>query len=937
MSNRFPCFLLVLVAFCMGNVFAADPVLDRNGIKISLKGVDDLVFSYPKLQGDSEGELAKIYEKNISPDRKTAVIKYEGGTELHFTEKGGGLIEFSFKNIPTGLKSYRMEVLVPFAMNEGGRYSCGDSDPKAFPMEKPEKPFLYQGNARSFRFTAPNGENISLGGLADGTFIQLQDNREWGWAIYCLWFQSPYNPDHASVSLKFSSGKDGDFTVDKMVDKFGQDFVRKFPGKIGSIEELKNDTKNENKFYSKFQVPKNLDQYGGFEGTCEKFKLKKTGFFNVRKVKIENREQWFLVDPDGNMFFHRGICCFGPGDDYTYTQGREDIFEWLPPREGEFATAWNPDQWWNDKAVSFYLVNVIRKYEKPFERNDWAGRMIDRVRALGFTSGGAFSAIPDSFQKKKFPYVCSFGFYELGHDIPGARGFFDPFEPELAKKIDGIFERDILPRANDPLLIGYYLANEQGAEDLPRAIPALNGNFATKKELVSFIEKRYGTIGKFNSAWKMDAKTFVELLDKGLPVTTKAASEDVSAFTEIFLDRYYSLLAETFRKYDKNHMLIGSRWQPGTANNEMLVRICAKYNDIISVNYYTMAYDSDFLDRIYKYSGGKPILLSEWHYASTGDSGQPSSHGVVNSQKERGLAYRNYVEHAAASGYVVGIEWFTLIDQARAGRFFELNTGEKSNTGIFSVADRPWTDFVNEAAKTNHDIESVILHKRTPFKFDDPRFSPKSQGKGKQALGAIWLEKPLKIDGSRDDWPGTPPYMIGENRMVMGTDSNGTSASFRAAWDEEKFYVFLDVNDKTPGMNDLKGADLWQGDGVELFFGTDELDKPGGLIFSDRQVLIGAGKGDSKDQTYVRNAPLGLNAEIERAVLLKPDGSGYYIEAAIPFAVLDWKPKAGEEILFDIAIDDSEDGNSRARQFVWNGDDKVSNDRSGWGRVRLIK
>ena len=46
-----------------------------------------------------------------------------------------------------------------------------------------------------------------------------------------------------------------------------------------------------------------------------------------------------------------------------------------------------------------------------------------------------------------------------------------------------------------------------------------------------------------------------------------------------------------------------------------------------------------------------------------------------------GPAYRNYVEQSAATGYVVGIQWFLALHQACTGRFFEGFNGEAANTG----------------------------------------------------------------------------------------------------------------------------------------------------------------------------------------------------------------------------------------------------------------
>ena len=119
----------------------------------------------------------------------------------------------------------------------------------------------------------------------------------------------------------------------------------------------------------------------------------------------------------------------------------------------------------------------------------------------------------------------------------------------------------------------------------------------------------------------MQVKTFDDLTDAGLPVTTGAAFADMARYTERFIDAYYKMVAHAFRKADSHHLLIGSRWQPGTANSESLVRIAGKYMDVVSVNYYAYAIDKGFLKRLYKWSGEKPFFLSEWHYTSPSDSG----------------------------------------------------------------------------------------------------------------------------------------------------------------------------------------------------------------------------------------------------------------------------------------------------------------------------
>jgi len=622
-----------------------------------------------------------------------------------------------------------------------------------------------------------------------------------------------------------------------------------------------------------------------------------------------------------------GICSFGAGgEDPTYVEGRENIYEWLPPKDGDFKSAWNPDGYWSTRAVSFYKANVVRKYGAAFDGDVHVKRLIDRVRRFGFNSVGAFSGGAGVAKQEKFPYVAHLPL-SLG-EVPGIRGVFDPFDENVLKKMDENFSKSVPGSADEPLLIGYFLANEQGWEDLPRAVPALPGKHPCKQKLVEMLKGKYKDIAAFNTSWGMGAGSFDDLKEQGLPLKTKASFEDMQAFNELFLEAYYKAIVDTFRKYDRNHMLIGNRWQPGTANSEVLCRVAGKYMDIISINYYTSGIDAAFIRRLYEWTGKKPQMWSEFYFTAEKESNAGAGNDVV-SQKERGEAYRYYVEGAAALGFVVGIEWFTMIDQAVTGRFFEKQNGERANTGIFNVADRPYKNCITEMMKTNYGIYDVWVDGKAPYIYSNPRFSVKAKAvrdvQAGRALG------PMKIDCQIESWPGRPPTMISGERLVMGRENFGVEAAFKACWDEKNLYLLVNITDPTPMKNELAGENLWNSDGIEIFIGGEKLDQAGPLLFTDRQILIGGGKSG---QFHVVNA--SAQPQIETCVAPSVDGKGYTIEAAIPWTAMDIKPKEGMELLFDIGVDDSADGKGRRCQLMWNGIGRNSSDRGAWGRLKLV-
>ena len=912
------------------NVPSLSAHLSGSGVVFDAGGMGKFTFSYPEIM--ISGSSGRIKPLDAEVNGSSATIKYPGGGVLN-ASLGSGSVKLKFVKAPEGMTGWLHGMFVPFSYRDGGSWEV-DSNGGGFPQNKAERGKVFQGHGRRFGLADANGSKLVFD-LPPDTYVEVQDNREWGWNIFWTSFSVPYNSARQEMEMKFALDNTGYKQV-KLLDEFGQT-AKTFPGKIAEESELKADAVGEDEYYSKLAGEFSklsggavFGRYGGRTGIAGLPDLKKTGFFHVEKHLLNGKEVWILVDPEGLPFFHLGICGFAPSDDFTDISGREGAFEWLPPRTGAFLSAWKdkPGDWWNTRAVSFYKANVVRK-RGSFDDNAEAERMVGRVRSFGFNSVGAFSPVPEAVKELFFPYVRSLSYGKV-RNIPTVRGMFDPFDPATPAEIDKAMSGGVAKNAEDPLLIGYFLANEQGLEDIPRAIPALDGSYACKRKLVEKLKEKYGDIASVNRAWGTSASSFDELEKTALPVSTREAFADMTGFTEFFLDKYYSVITETFRKYDPNHMLIGNRWQPGTANNEILCRVAGKYMDVISVNYYTMAVDNEFIGRIYRWTGGRPQFWSEFYYTSAAESNAGPSGLDMKTQRERGKAYRNYVENAAATGFVVGVEWFTLIDQAATGRFFEGMNGERNNTGLFSVADRPYADMIDEMLKTNAGVYGVWLCGAKPYAIDDPRFVSGGTGGVKKVSAGRPVGR-MEVDGRQDGYPLRPPERIGADRIVSGKSADGLEASFKTAWDDESLYIHVSVTDRTPMCNGQSGKSIWNGDCVELFLGTEKIDVPGPMLFSDRQILLGAGR---TPEFFVPNVPKQPNIKLSASE--NTSGDGYVLEAAIPWSFLGIKPKAGDEILFDIGIDNADMNTQRHTQLMWNGGARNSSDRSGWGRLILV-
>lgn len=108
---------------------------------------------------------------------------------------------------------------------------------------------------------------------------------------------------------------------------------------------------------------------------------------------------------------------------------------------------------------------------------------------------------------------------------------------------------------------------------------------------------------------------------------------------------------------------------------------------------------------------GKPVMIGEYHFGAT-DRGLPSTglRGVA-SQKDRGVAYRAYVETGAALPQIVGTHYFIWNDQPVLGRY----DGENFNIGLVDVCNTPYKEMVEAARLTHERIYHVASGLVEPF------------------------------------------------------------------------------------------------------------------------------------------------------------------------------------------------------------------------------
>lgn len=714
------------------------------------------------------------------------------------------------------------------------------------------------------------------------------------------------------------------------IDRYGQVIAVDFPGKVTDDQQLQDDVLLDQAYYNSLPPPNDRDDYGGLAGSGQQYGLQATGFFEIQQIG----DRKVLTTPEGNVFFSLGVNVIDEHMAATKVAGRGEIFEWIPYNEPEFSTAFYNGQ----ENFSHLLANRIRKTGQPFNAHQFFEEGMNRVRKWGFNTAGAWSGHDPITHQMPNVQMLPISGMKSWSDVEGLH-YFDIFVEDAEQKMDAALAATSVPaNSTDPSIIGYFIDNEIHFHRIASVIPAKKASeVASKGVLVDLIKDNHNNdITSFNAAWGASFNSFDELYEAELKANTPQAMDDIYDFIELYVEELYSTFERVFRKHDPNHLLLGDRWlnQAVRDDNRMrtiLANAAGKYFDVISYNYYTPNPDSALLEDIYELADQTPLMITEFNYG-TPERGLNGGVFTVNDQNARELRYRNYVEQAASLGYVVGMHWFSYADQPATGRYFEGFTGERFNTGLIDVTDRPYKDFLDGVKLTNDTIYEVVLDVREPFSYE---FNDIPAGAGNNQLYLPRTDEPIVIDGVRDEAYGAEPAaVLDSDDLSVGVGGETIQARFDFLWDEAKLYMFVDVTDPTPMKNDYRDSYVWRGDGVELFVGPDQLNIMERMLVNDRQIILSAALEDG--EPYWRWYNTNLQPEIEMAVSAYPDGDGYALEAAIPWEHLNVTPEAGRDMRFDFGLDDSVDGAVRARQWLWNGIDGNANNRGLWGMATLV-
>ena len=488
-----------------------------------------------------------------------------------------------------------------------------------------------------------------------------------------------------------------------MIDKYGQFIHGEWPGKTHSDQDLKRQIDAEAADIAAHPGPAQWNQYGGWEGGPQ---LEATGRFRVEKLK----EKWWLVDPQGRLFWSHGTDCVRGSTATTPISDREFYFAELPRKDSAMAAfygrgSWAPHGYYHDhtpyEQFNFTAANLLRKYG-PQWQDRFAEMCHRRLRSWGMNTIANWSDA-SIYRMRKTPYVATAG--SQGKPLEGSSGYWgkfsDVFDPAFKAGVERSMARQQEQTVGDPWCIGYFIDNELSwGDDLSLAIAALASppEQPAKQVFVDDLKIKYGDVVRLNEVWGTAYASWGALLaDRNAPDKNKA-HDDLAAFYTKTAETYFEACRDAVKRVDPHALYLGCRF---AWTNERAIHAAAKFCDVISFNRYQYSV-ADFslpkgLDR--------PAIIGEFHFGALDRGMFHTGLKPVANQQERAETYASYVRGALENPWIVGTHWFQYGDQATTGR----SDGENYQIGFLDICDTPYPETVGACREVGASMYRVRL------------------------------------------------------------------------------------------------------------------------------------------------------------------------------------------------------------------------------------
>jgi hypothetical protein len=475
------------------------------------------------------------------------------------------------------------------------------------------------------------------------------------------------------------------------IDGFGQFMYDEWDGKVKTVEDLARNRETEAADLKAHPQPSTWSHYGGWAGGP---RLAATGHFRTEKHK----GKWWLVDPEGCLFFSLGVNGLNMWSCTTQLEGRKHWFSEIPGRIFKTHLRETP---FRSKAVDGDVTNVLNsnlelKYGTEWQRV-WVDVTLTRLRSWGINTVGQ-GAQPPFYQAERTAYT--FNIHSGGRRIEASSGpwskFPDVFDPSFERSIRATLRSPKLAASvSDPWCIGYFSDNE-----LAWGGPWTIGVWVlrsppvqlAKKVFAEDLKEKYADdIAALNQAWKTDFGSWQEFLDRRQVKMKPGAEmmlEDIATFSSKTIEQYFRVCHRAIKAEAPHKLYLGVRFA-GEVRPEVVDR-CAEYCDVVSYNLYKTSIEG----LRFPTEHDKPLMATEFNVSCVEPRYFYSPgylHGGLMTHVERARGFGEYVAGALRDPRFVGCHWHRYMDDPPSGNLI----GENGQWGFIDITDTPYPHMRN--------------------------------------------------------------------------------------------------------------------------------------------------------------------------------------------------------------------------------------------------
>jgi hypothetical protein len=396
------------------------------------------------------------------------------------------------------------------------------------------------------------------------------------------------------------------------------------------------------------------DKYGGRMDITEKA----TGFYHAAKIG----DRWWNIDPLGHAYINIGLAGVAPGTS--------------PNEQKALKETYGDESSWMKTTHALLIRNGFNSLGAWGDVKGIQASPYQPIRPLSYTVilnlTYEYAAHSRKFKNQDYPYS------------GWMRGAIPVFDPDYPVVIDAI-ARNVAKYKDDANLYGYFIDNE---------LPFMRTNLDTYLAMPN------------DDPGYLAAKSWMNDHHASMP-NEKLRAE----FLGYEADQYFRITSAAIRKYDPNHMVIGSRFTEPEYMLPELFEAAGRYCDVVSLNYYSHWNPPTDALALWESAAKKPFIITEF-YTKGMDSGLANTTGagwLVHTQEDRGLFYQNVTLQLLETKGSVGWQYFRYQDNDPSDNTHKWDSSNiDANKGIVDAQYHVWRALLDRQKQINRNVYSLI-------------------------------------------------------------------------------------------------------------------------------------------------------------------------------------------------------------------------------------